>query len=158
MSEDSDFLKLVMTDDPVTGDDLRAKASELASLDMADYLVCRKGEASALSIGAGELDKLVKAARGDAVAITGAGRKVAFEDPDPWSESVDGPALANAMAQEIKRYCAMGDHQVVACALWSLHAHAHDFFNISPVLGITSPQKECGKSTAMDCISCLTPR
>ena len=128
MSDDSDFLKLVMTEDPVTGDDLRAKASELAALDDADYLVCRKKEAKALGIGAGELDKLVKAAHGEAIVIMGAGRKVSFEDPDPWAQPVDGPALANAMAQEIKRYCAMGDHQVVACALWSLHAHAPRLF------------------------------
>ena len=45
-----DFVKRVMTDDPVTGDDLRAKVVYLAALDMADYLVCKKAEAKELGI------------------------------------------------------------------------------------------------------------
>jgi hypothetical protein len=107
-STPDNFKQQVMTEGPVTGDVIRAKVTELANMDEADYLACKKAEAKELGIGVGELDKLVKAARSDGSAVTGAGRKVAFEDPDPWSEPVDGPALANAMVREIKRYCAMG--------------------------------------------------
>ena len=159
MSEDDDFVKRVMTDDPVTGDVIRAKVAELAAMDEADYLVCKKEEANALGISLTDLERMVKKERRNAGGSdTGSGRIVAFDDPEPWPEPVDGSELVEAMVRGIKKYASMGDHQAVACALWSLHAHAHDCSSISPVLGITSPQKECGKSTAMDCISCMTPR
>jgi putative DNA primase/helicase len=43
-------------------------------------------------------------------------------------------------------------------ALWVLHAHAHDIFLISPVLGITSPTPECGKSTLLTIVGAMVPR
>ena len=39
-----------------------------------------------------------------------------------------------------------------------LHAHAHDCFLISPVLGITSPTPECGKSTLLTIVGAMVPR
>ncbi len=39
-----------------------------------------------------------------------------------------------------------------------LHAHAHDIFLISPVLGITSPTPECGKSTLLTIVGAIVPR
>jgi putative DNA primase/helicase len=43
-------------------------------------------------------------------------------------------------------------------ALWVLHAHAHDCFGISPVLAITSPTPECGKTTCLTLLGALVPR
>src|SRR5262245_40648769 len=43
-------------------------------------------------------------------------------------------------------------------ALWVLHAHAHGCFAISPILGITSPTPECGKSSLLTIISAMVPR
>jgi putative DNA primase/helicase len=45
-----------------------------------------------------------------------------------------------------------------AVALWVLHAHAHDCAAISPILGITSPSAECGKTTLLTILSALVPR
>ena len=45
-----------------------------------------------------------------------------------------------------------------AVALWVLHAHAHELSFTSPILGLESPQKRCGKTRALEIISRLTPR
>jgi putative DNA primase/helicase len=43
-------------------------------------------------------------------------------------------------------------------ALWTLFAHAHDAFNVSPLLAFTSPEMGSGKSTALTLLSVLVPR
>jgi hypothetical protein len=40
--------------------------------------------------------------------------------------------------------------QVVAVVLWAAHTHGIDAFDVTPYLGISSPQRECGKTTLMD--------
>ena len=45
-----------------------------------------------------------------------------------------------------------------AIALWVVHCHAHDLFPISPILGITSPTPECGKSTLLTIVGAMVPR
>ena len=42
-----------------------------------------------------------------------------------------------------------------AMALWILHAHAHDASVISPILAITSPTPECGKTTTLTALAML---
>jgi hypothetical protein len=42
--------------------------------------------------------------------------------------------------------------------LWILHTHAYDLGNISPLLGIVSPQKRCGKTTLMELLNGLVNR
>ena len=43
-------------------------------------------------------------------------------------------------------------------ALWALHTHVFDCFNHSPRLAITSPEKGCGKTTALDVLRELVAR
>ena len=45
-----------------------------------------------------------------------------------------------------------------AVALWAFHAHAHDTADISPILTITSPAPECGKTTLLLLLGALTPK
>ena len=43
-------------------------------------------------------------------------------------------------------------------ALWIVHAHAHDSAVISPILAITSPTPECGKTTLLRLLNATVPR
>jgi Protein of unknown function (DUF3631) len=52
----------------------------------------------------------------------------------------------------------MPDHALDACALWVLHTHLIGFFDISPRLAITSPEKQCGKTTTIDVLTRLVWR
>ena len=58
----------------------------------------------------------------------------------------------------IRRYVAAPDEAVLAIALWAVHAHTYDCFEVSPRLMLTSPEKRCGKTTALTVLSRLVPK
>jgi putative DNA primase/helicase len=58
----------------------------------------------------------------------------------------------------IRRYVVMSDDSYVIAALWAMHTHCFDFFQVTPRLAITSPEKGCGKTTLLDVLRELTAR
>ncbi|MFZ5984491.1 MAG: DUF3631 domain-containing protein [Acidobacteriota bacterium] len=91
-------------------------------------------------------------------ARSGEERRMGLQDPDLWPEPVDGATLLASLEQTVGRFLAMTADQIVPYTLWILFAHAHDAFEISPLLALTSPDKGCGKSTALALLSALVPR
>jgi len=83
---------------------------------------------------------------------------LAFQEPDLWPEAVEGAALLDQIDQTVRRFVALASEQAVLFSLWTLFAHAHEAFEISPILAITSPDKGCGKSTALALLSALVPK
>ena len=83
---------------------------------------------------------------------------LAFQEPDLWPQAVEGAALLDQIDQTVRRFVALTAEQAVLFALWALFAHAHEAFEISPILAITSPDKGCGKSTALALLSALVPK
>jgi putative DNA primase/helicase len=83
---------------------------------------------------------------------------LALADPEPWPGPIDAERLADDIRAAFRRHLALPDGADVALALWALHAHAHDAFVVSPVLGITSPEKRCGKSTLLHVLHGVVPR
>lgn len=79
-------------------------------------------------------------------------------DPEPWENPVDGAEWLNDTAALIHRYIVLSDDSPNAVALWILHAWALDAFDITPLLGITSRTKRCGKTTLLEIVSDLSPR
>ena len=79
-------------------------------------------------------------------------------DPEPWDEPVDGADLLDRIVEVVNAHMVMPRDAAESLALWVLHAHAHDIFLISPVLGITSPTPECGKSTLLTIVGAMVPR
>ena len=71
---------------------------------------------------------------------------------------MEGASLLEALEHTVKRYLALEQEQAVTLALWVLFTHAHDAFEISPILALTSPDKGCGKSTALALLSALVPK
>ncbi|MGH6673880.1 MAG: DUF3631 domain-containing protein [Xanthobacteraceae bacterium] len=104
------------------------------------------------------LDKLVAAERRDRMAFGEQGRALALAPPEPWPQSVDGAALLCELSDAIQRYVVVEPGAAETAALWVLHAHTLDAFAISPRLAITSPEKNCGKTTLLDVIGRLVPR
>lgn len=47
----------------------------------------------------------------------------------------------------------MSAAEAVAVALWIVHTHAFDDFRFTPRLGVTSPERNCGKTTLMSFLS-----
>jgi putative DNA primase/helicase len=91
-------------------------------------------------------------------AKSGDERRMGLQDPDLWPEQVEGATLLASLEQTVGRFLALTPDQLVPYVLWALFAHAHDAFEISPILAFTSPDKGCGKSTALALLSALVPR
>src|SRR5262245_6308999 len=141
-------------------DDADAEIERLAKLTPLEYEQQRKGAAEKLVIRAGILDRLV---RDERVRLgldddSKQGHAIAFPEPEPWPEPVNGAALLDEIATTVRSYVVMPDHCRDICALWGMHTYLIDRFFISPRLGIQSPTKQCGKTTLLDVLSRLVPR
>jgi putative DNA primase/helicase len=62
------------------------------------------------------------------------------------------------LVRTIESHVILPSGAAIATALWVIHAHAHDQAQISPILAISSPTPECGKTTLLNLIGALVPR
>lgn len=81
-----------------------------------------------------------------------------LSDPEPWPEEVEGAALLDELAATLARFLALPGGATEAIALWALHTHCFDAFDISPRLALHSPVRRCGKTTALDLLESLVAR
>src|SRR5258708_32007327 len=86
------------------------------------------------------------------------GAAFAIADVEPWPESVDGPALLNDVYSCVRTYVSMSEHEAVTVTLWAVNTFVYDNFDILPLLGVTSPEKRCGKSVLLKILNKLTKR
>ncbi len=126
----------------------------LAELSSVEYERSRKDEAKRLGMRASALDREVKAARKNGQDEDDLG----LFEPDPWPEEVDGDDLLDRIVGALCRHVVMPSHAAEAVALWVVHCHAFENWRHTPRLGVLAPEKECGKSTLLDVLTCLVPR
>lgn len=131
-----------------------AEIARLSKLPLLAYEKERPTAAERLGIRATILDKIVAQER----TQEDAGPAVLFPDIEPWPESVNGAELLSAIAEVFERHVVLPAGGAEAAALWVLHAHAHDASRISPILAVTSPTPECGKTTLLTVLSGLVPK
>jgi len=137
-----------------------AELERLAALLPLDYARQRKEAAKALVVDVSSLDKLVNQKR-RATEKNTEGDTDAWEVRDgiePWEEVVDGRQLAAVVRGTFNRYCILPDGGDVALTLWTLGTYCYNAFSIFPKLLFSSPEKRCGKSTAMDALASLVHR
>ena len=77
---------------------------------------------------------------------------------DPWDEPVETEALLNELTAQLRRYVVMHDDVAVAISLWTMFAWVHELAVHSPLLVITSPEPDTGKTTTLGVLHRLTPR
>ena len=149
------------TEPPPTSEDHLdddAEITRMAALPPLAYEREREAVAKRMKVRTATLDKLVNAGRAVTTDTKGQGRALELPSPDPWPTPVDGAALLSEMTATVRRYVVMEEGAAEAVALWVVHAHALQAFTISPRLGITSPEKGCGKTTCLDVVACMVPR
>ena len=131
--------------------------ARLAALPAFEYDQVREAEAGRLKVRIGTLDNEVAKARGQAGAEDSDAADFLI-DPEPWPEPVIAGDLLDCITNAVRAHLVLPSGAAEAMALWVLHAHAHNCFTISPVLGITSPTPECGKTTCLTLLGALVPR
>jgi putative DNA primase/helicase len=130
-----------------------AEITRLATLSLIEYDRQRKPAAEKLGLRVTLLDTIIAAKRGNGGDAGKQGRRLEFTEPDPWPVPVDGAKLLSELAIGIRRYVVMRPHMADAVALWIVHTYLMDGFGISPRLAITSPEKQCGKTTLRDVLA-----
>jgi len=141
-------------DDPEQTD---AVLTELAALEPVEYDQRRKAAADELGIREATLDAEVEK-RQPARPDTKGGSKLDIPTPEPWPEPVDGERLADELTAAFERYLILPPTAADVLALWVVHTHVFQSFYITPRLAITSPEKECGKTTTLEVLSRLTAK
>jgi len=131
-----------------------------AQLPPLEYDRRRSDLADRLAIRVGTLDaeRRARRRRQEGDESDRQGSALVLTDPEPWPDPVDGADLLTALTTLYSRYLALPPHAAEAYALWTLHAHAHDAADVSPVLAVSSPVMRCGKTTALELIGALVPR
>lgn len=121
----------------------------------------RQRERSAKSMGArvASLDVAVKQMRaqlGMNAASAGnsrQGKGVLLTDPEPLPEDevrqLDGASILQEIAGVFTNCLTLPEHAATVLALWVVFTWLHDAFPVSPMLVITSPERECGKTTLL---------
>lgn len=131
--------------------------ARLAALTPAEYDRCRKAEAERLNIRPGTLDDEVQARRPKPTAQAhGAG--VDFPIIEPWEEAVSGSVLLDEIESTLRRFLIATDPAFLAGTLYSVFTFVFDWFDVCPLLFVTSPTKRCGKSRATSLLRRLAYR
>lgn len=132
---------------------------DLALLTEEEYAQRRATVAKRLAIKASDLDRFVAKRRPHPEDELKKKTVVVIEDTEPWHEPVDGVKLFDELARTFVRYSVLENPaDAVVLALWAAGTHCQNLFNIFPRLGVTSPEKECGKTTVLGILEHLSVR
>ena len=85
-------------------------------------------------------------------------RGLTWEQIDPASDPVDGAALLSELRDTFRSYVILPQWAPEMLALWTLHTYAFRFRDITTYLGVSSPEKRCGKTTLLAVLSKLVHR
>jgi putative DNA primase/helicase len=139
----------------VTKQERRSELDRLANLEDLEFHRGRRMAAKRLGVPEGSLDKVMKQHKAKARQKEAVAQMITTVAP--WSSPVDGVAVLDRFARQLKQHVVMPEHGVTAVALWCMFAHAHDTATHSPILAIQSPAPRCGKTTVMRVLSVMVP-
>ena len=152
----NDLSGFTLGDPPPESDE--EAAGRLALLAPAEYDRVRVDEAARMGgIRVSTLDEMVTKARGLTQEAHGRGVKLAI--PDPWPHPVTLLDVLGEVVAVIRRHVILAPDTAEIVALWIVHTWVFDRFEHTPRLGITSPSRQCGKSTLLEVLRalCLKP-
>jgi hypothetical protein len=136
-----------------------AEVSRLAALSTLDYGKVRKVAADKLGVPVAFLDAAVKGKQKERAAKDdGQGTTITFEEIVPAYELVNGAELVHRLEQLFLRFSILPAHGAVLLTLWTLFTYCLDLFQIAPRIDLSSPEKQCGKTTVMSLLRLLVFR
>jgi hypothetical protein len=120
-----------------------------------DYLRQRKAKAEELDIPCSLLDEQRKKREkkdGESAVMQ------AHWNVEPWHEPINGRELIGEIAARIRSHVIMSETSLRAAALWVTFTWMHEAAVYSPILVVSSPEAECGKTTLLAVIGFMVPR
>ena len=130
-----------------------AEIARLSALSPIEYDLQRKQASEQLGIRIETLDREIKRLRPNHEA---ANNDNTLSNDEPYPEPVDGAKLLDELAATFHRYAVMPEHADTALALWVTFTWFIDTVNVAPILAISSPEKQCGKTTVLSLVSNLS--
>lgn len=127
----------------------------LAKLSRVEYDRVRKNEAKHLGITLPTLDKEVSSLRTQSSHERNEEHSDIFPIVEPWPESVTAKEILQEISMTFKRFAILPDHADTALPLWVMFTWCVDYVGISPILAISSPEKQCGKTTVLSVLNNL---
>ena len=143
-------------DNITINNDVAVELQRLAALPTIQYEHERRVAAESLGMRASALDVAVKAARPQ--DSKGQGRAFDLLSIEPWPAEVNGAELLDEISSAILRHIVMPTESAETLALWTVHTHCFECFSITPRAALTSPEKQCGKTTTIDILERLVAR
>jgi Protein of unknown function (DUF3631) len=103
--------------------------------------------------------RLVDAALGTKVKTSEVqGQLIAFCDPEPATESVDGAVLLERLCEFTHRFLALPTGADTLFAAFMLYTYAADIFHAAVYIVLHSPAPQCGKTRALELMGLLVRR
>jgi hypothetical protein len=81
-----------------------------------------------------------------------------FVDVAPWDTRIDGLVLATSIEELFKKHLVLSPAGLVTAVLWVFMSYFIEVITTNPFLGVTSPEKRCGKTTMLEILYQLTRR
>ena len=75
-----------------------------------------------------------------------------------WPDPVEGSALLRKISAKIRKYIVLRPEALIATALWTMTAWAHEGATHSPILAAISVEPDSGKSTLLGVLRFLVPK
>ena len=76
----------------------------------------------------------------------------------PWDEPVEGARLLDELRDFVRQYLVLPDHAAEVIALFVAHTYLLDAAEFTPYILVTSPVRECGKTTLLELLEHLVHR
>jgi Protein of unknown function (DUF3631) len=147
---------LVLTCD--SKNEIGATVRRLASLGPIERAKEARSAAKKFDVPVAAIEAAVKDLRSNTADSKGQGRPLELPVIEPWPEPVNGADLLDDICIGVERYLVLPDGTAETLVLWTIHTHVFNFFEHSPRLAITSPEKGCGKTTTLDIVGELVAR
>jgi putative DNA primase/helicase len=145
------------TDSSPSGETKKQTVARLAGLPRLDYELLRKTEAVRLGFRVTVLDAEVKKPR-PRTGDDKSGDEMTFPDLEAWPTPVDGAELLDDLAKAVRTFVVLPEHADRAIALWITFTHLTGTVGVAPILAFTSPEKRCGKTSALGVLNALVAR
>jgi hypothetical protein len=146
-------------DDSSRDNDQAALIDELARLDPISYDRRRKEAAKLLGISLTALDEAVRRRRAKFEEEAEVKPLFSYWADEAWPEPIDGDALILALYRRVRSHVVMTAEAALTVALWVIFTWVHAVAAVhSPILVVTSPEAECGKTTLLSLVGFVARR